>query len=182
MPDPGQADRDLDGTGDACDPDDAPALSATASGPANVHLGQTVSVTGLVDNAGLLPAPASQVRLYLSDDASFDPASDPLVGDCHTSVIAPAGQDGCTDTGAVVPADLFVLAPGETAPYHWVACADGFDVVSEADETDNCTVSPQVVTVPEPAVVVQGIAGLAAILGLGRRARARRIALPQRRA
>ncbi|HEM46347.1 MAG TPA: hypothetical protein ENO23_04790, partial [Alphaproteobacteria bacterium] len=72
VPDPGQADRDGDLLGDACDPDDAPDLVAVASGPAQAGAGQVVSVSGTVDNGGLRTAMSSQVRLYLSLDTAFD--------------------------------------------------------------------------------------------------------------
>jgi hypothetical protein len=169
--DPGQADRDGDGLGDACDPDDAPDLVAVASGPAQAGAGQVVSVSGTVDNGGLRTAMSSQVRLYLSLDTAFDPGVDVQVGDCQSGAVPPGGAAVCADADAQVPADL--LPPGTTNPvaYYWLACADGLDVVAETDDANNCAPAQQVVMVPEPGGWTAPLAGLLTLVCLARRHR-----------
>jgi len=156
-----QADGDGDGLGDACDPSAAPDLVASADGNVStVGLGQIVALNGDVTNGGPGLAAGSQIRFYLSEDLAFDPANDPLVGDCQVAGMGPAATESCSDPVAFVPVDLVVLGPSETRPYHWAACADGFDVVFEGDEANNCVVSVEVVTVPEPDPRVLAFAGL----------------------
>lgn len=173
-----QSDGDGDGTGDACDPDAAPDLIASADGNgASVGLGQVVSLDGAVSNLGSGLAAGSQIRFYLSQDLVLDTANDRLVGDCQVSSVAPLNAGVCTDPSARVPDDLVVLGPGETRDYHWAACADGYDLVFEADEANNCVVSQQVVAVPEPSAGLLGSAGVAALTALAavkRRFRSRR--------
>jgi uncharacterized repeat protein (TIGR03806 family) len=178
IPNPGQEDTGGDPSlGDACDPMQAAELVGSAVGPSAVALGRTVAVRGDTANAGPGASPAQQVRLYLSEDTAFDSAEDPLVGDCHTAAIAGGAAASCTDPAARVPADLVVLGPGETRAFHWVGCADGFDIVAERDETNNCTVSSTPVLVPEPGVgLTTGVSlwTVGLLAGLHRRHRARR--------
>jgi len=171
-----QADGDMDGVGDACDPDAAPDLTASADGNAtSVGLGETVSLDGLAMNGGPGLAAGNQLRFYLSSDLVFDPGTDRLVGDCHVAGAAPQSSAGCTDADAVVPPDLVVLGPGETRDFHWAACADGFDLVFESNEANNCAVTTEVVAVPESGARLSSIAALALVALLRRKARRRTV-------
>ena len=171
VPDATQLDGDGDGTGDACDPDAAPDLLAAAVGPAQAALGSAVAVQAVLQNSGASIATPSQARLFLSADLSFDPLDDPLVGACQVGALGPGGQLTCAAPNARVPADLAVLQPGETAPFHWAACADAYDLVFEGDEANNCAVDAAVVLVPEPRAALQHLIVIATLLTIRRAAR-----------
>jgi len=170
-PDPLQTDRDGDGIGDACDPDDAPELQAAASGPARASAGALTTPVGSVHNAGLRTAPSSQIRFYLSSDPTFDPALDAPIGDCQSGPVATGTTVGCSDPEARVPADLLPVGTVGELPFYWLACADALGVVDETDEGNNCALAQQVVLVPEPDLLGCQLSGLAAVAWLVRRTR-----------
>jgi uncharacterized repeat protein (TIGR03806 family) len=169
VPNPGQADGDQDQVGDACDPDAAPDLQATPVGPPAVFAGATTGVRLDLHNLGAGASAPSQLTLYLSEDAQFDPAVDPRVGGCTSGSVGPQSQSQCFDGAVEIPSTAFDTLDDGAYPWHWTACADEVGVVFEGDETNNCTSSPVTVWVPEPALPVSSCIGLATLAALHRR-------------
>jgi uncharacterized repeat protein (TIGR03806 family) len=160
----GQGDSDSDGLGDPCDPDRMPDLVAQASGPASASAGSIVTIGATISNTGVDLAASSQVRVHLSKDANLG-ASDTLLGDCFVGSILGGNGDACLDTQVQIPDELASM-PGT---YHWIVCADGLDLIEEADETNNCGV--KTVLIPEAEALIQGLAamGAASVFALWRR-------------
>jgi len=151
----GQEDRDEDGVGDACDPDQLPDLVGAPSGPASAEPGEVVSLlAGVLNvNAEGDTAPPSQATVHLSEDTILDPESDLLLLDCFVAELDPGPGKACARVGgAQIPDEPFGLPPGESADYHWIACADSLGLVLEGDETNNCTSTP--ITIPEPPLLL----------------------------
>ncbi len=164
--DPQQADRDLDGVGDLCDPDDAPDLVARAFGITQTNAGADIDLTALIDNSGSTYAPSSQTSFFLSDDAMFDAGLDVPVGLCQAWPVLPGGQTLCTTPDGKIPADIIGPADPDPKPFYWIACADQLGFVAETDEQNNCAVSTDVILVPEPNgswLELSGILGLGAL-------------------
>jgi len=119
-----------------------PDLMVTAVGnpPATVARGGTISATSTVKNAGTVAADPSTLRYYLSADQQFDAADILLTGTKSVSTLN-AGSTSNANANVKVPS----TAP--TGVYYLLACADDLKVVSELDETNNCTASNTTVIV-----------------------------------
>ena len=167
--DPLQADRDLDGVGDLCDPDDEPDLVARAFGVTQANAGADVDLAALIENSGLTYAPSSQTSFFLSDDEVFDAGLDRPVGICQAWPVLPGGQTLCTTTSGRIPVDVIGSGDPDPKPFYWIACADQLDFVSETDEQNNCAVSTDVIFVPEPSGTWLDVSGLLMLWGLWER-------------
>ena len=91
--------------------------------------GASLAVSGTVTNTGTGPAPASQVRYFLSTNITVD-ASDVVLGSSPVSALA---------VGAAVPLSAALTVPAGTATgiYYVLAQADPDGVVSEISENNN---------------------------------------------
>jgi uncharacterized repeat protein (TIGR03806 family) len=158
-------DGDGDGVDDVCDPDAAPDLVARPMNPAQIGVGGAPTLVAIVDNAGPGGAQViSQVTFHLSSDTSFDPAADPLIGDCIVGGV-PAGVGGqCMDPQPLAPSDVLGIELGQVETHYWVACADALGEIDEADEINNCTLDVTPVLIPEPSTA---LLGMGALLTLG---------------
>jgi uncharacterized repeat protein (TIGR03806 family) len=165
---PDQADSDEDEVGDACDPDWLPNLVAVPDNPSHLELGVSPILSAEVSNHGASGAAASQVRFYLLADPRFAPSETSLVGDCTVDEVGAASQLSCQDESPHIPDELLDVSDGEQRSFYWVACADALEVILEADETDNCSVDPDPVLVPEPGARALGAAALLCLLELRR--------------
>ena len=121
----------------------APSLAdivvVSTSCPSSVESGGTLSCSVTVANNGGSPTGAFTNELRLSSDAIID-ASDPLIGSCTASTMAPGGLSvfGCSGTVSVAP-----------GTWYGGVIADSANSVTEADETDNTGFDhPVVVTAP----------------------------------
>ncbi len=169
-----QLDSDDDGEGDACDPEWAPDLFGAVTAAPQVQVGTTTTARLDALNAGVSDAPSTQMTLYLSEDATFDPDTDPLVGGCRAPSTRPFGPAACLDTAVEVPAELADLMDEQEETFFWISCADEPDAVFERNEQNNCTPEPVVVRIPEPSSSMQAVFGLATLIALRMRSRRRR--------
>jgi uncharacterized repeat protein (TIGR03806 family) len=164
---PGQGDRDGDGTGDACDPDILPDLVGSPIGPAAAEPGGAVALVASVTNeAGRDAAPPSQVTAYLSEDESPDRESDLLLLDCFVGELS-GGEEKTCGGEVRIPAEPFGLPPYESGEYHWIACADILRLVRESDESNNCVSAP--VTIPEPSLFLAQLLAVTLLASAARR-------------
>jgi hypothetical protein len=141
-----------------------PDLVPTAFGnlPAAVLPGATFTATDTVQNQGLVTAPASTTRYYLSLDA-VKSAEDLLLTASRPVPILVAGASST--------ATVTLSSPGTTAlgSYYVLACADAANVVTEAGETNNCRASATTVQVTRPDLVEIALADPPAVAAPGGR-------------
>lgn len=104
-----------------------------------LEAGGSVGVQDRVRNAGALAAAASQLAVYLSQDAALD-AGDVLLG--MRSVSALAGGETSSAQGA-----LTIPAATPAGAYRLIALADAEEDVPEFDEANNLRVSSAVLQV-----------------------------------
>ncbi len=96
--------------------------------------GAAVIVTDTTENSGGGDSPASTTGFYLSTDGLLD-ADDVVLGSRAVPVLA-AGGSSTAATSLMIP-------PGTTTGvYYIIAKADGPDLVSETNETNNARVAP----------------------------------------
>ena len=121
-------------------------VAALADPPAFAAPGDTIEVGDTTADTGG-DAPETTTGYWLSTDATRDGADLPL-----TPGRAVAPLTGSTDdAGTAIP-----TIPAETPPgtYRLIACADAADLVTETDETDNCTTAAETITVGTDLVPV----------------------------
>jgi len=158
-------DGDGDGVDDVCDPDAAPDLVATPMNPTEIAIGEAPTLTANVANLG--PGDVnglSQVTFHLSSDLFFDPADDPLIGDCLSGALPVGFGEVCVDDTAPAPSDVLGIGSGQGETYFWVTCADALGEIFEANEINNCTLDETPVMIPEPTI---GLMRLAALFTMG---------------
>ena len=107
---------------------------AVTAGPAIVFPGQAITVSDTTRNQGSVAAPASTTRYYLSLDP-LKSANDWLLGGTTARPALPPGGSIGSTRAVTVPA---AVPPGQ---YFVLACADDGLVVTETNETNNCTPS-----------------------------------------
>ena len=131
---------------------DAPDLvvASVSNPPASSIPRGHFTVTDTVENQGTGAAAASRVRYYLSSDTVRGPGDILLTG--SRAVVSLAG--GATSTGSLT---LWLPAALPAGRYSLLACADGFDAVTESDETNNCGVASTQVAVGAPDLVVTAV-------------------------
>jgi hypothetical protein len=164
VPDPGQADRDNDDLGDACDPDDLPDLVVLSQNvPSAVSPGQLLALSAVAQNQGGGAAGNFPLNFYLSADLAFDPTEDASVGTCWLDGVGADATRNCSTTEAQVPLDI---AGGEALPleFYWVTCADRIGAVPDVDDSNDCSVASTPVMVPEPAAIALGFIALMTVL------------------
>ncbi|MFK7897269.1 MAG: PQQ-dependent sugar dehydrogenase [Myxococcota bacterium] len=162
--DPGQADRDGDDVGDACDPDDLPDVFVVSQNvPSSVSPGQLLSLSAVARNQGGGAAGNFPLNFYLSSDQSFDRTEDASVGTCWLNGAGVDVSRTCTTTEAQVPSDI-VAAEALPAEFYWVACADPVGQIPDVDDSNDCLVASSPVMVPEPGVFMLGLVALSSTL------------------
>ena len=123
-------------------------VETLVSNPPSGPLGQggSFAVTDTVQNQGNVAAGASTTRYYLSTNTVKEGGDILLTG----VRAVPALLVGATSKGTVT-----VKIPAETTAgaYYLLACADDTGLVSETDETNNCTASGSKVVVSRPDLV-----------------------------
>ena len=131
---------------------DLAATTMTASPSAPVRApGTTFSVSDTVQNVGAVPAASSTTRYYLSLDAVKNAGDILLTG----SRGVPSLAAGATSSGTVT---VTIPASAPLNAYFLLACADNGNTVVEANEANNCIVTPgAVVTVGRPDLVESAV-------------------------
>jgi len=168
-PDPAQADRDQDGVGDVCDPDDMPDLGIVwggTSGGTVFPVDSTIYFAGSVRNSGRLPAEGFPLSFYLSSDRTFDPEVDLAIAQCWIEPLG-AGEQAYCVTSRTVTSELV----GEADVYYSVVCANLAEIVAEADGPGECLVAGSTVLIPEPSSALLRTFGAVALVALARRRR-----------
>ena len=123
-------------------PDLAP--SSISFAPLTVDAGQPITAEESVLNQGQAASPLFQVGVYLSDDATIDPAEDILIGTRSISTLGVGSGSGSGPTSVVVPSNT----PG--GEYFVGVYADSSIIVPELDEGNNGLVAANRVTVTVP--------------------------------
>ncbi|MBI2708466.1 MAG: hypothetical protein HYX34_02040 [Actinobacteria bacterium] len=120
------------------------AVTALTNPPASLTRGQTFKVTDTTANLAGSAAVATKTRYFLSTDAVYNSTDKALVGNTRS---VPGLAAGTSSTG-----NKFVSVPTSTAPgnYFLIACSDRTNLVTEFDETNNCTASSATATVKVP--------------------------------
>ena len=115
-------------------------LVATASIPATViSPGAVVTVSSTVTNQGTADAGSSVAGIYLSKTAT---KSGSILSAATVSVpMLQAGQSFSTQAALSIPS---TVNPGA---YYVIACADDTNVITESDETNNCSAAPSALQV-----------------------------------
>ena len=118
-----------------------PDLVAASVGnpPANAAPGSSFDARDTTVNGGAMLAGASQTRYYLSADTIRGAGDTLLTGARAVPALAP-GAESIGTVSVTVP----TIPPGT---YYLLACADDTDVVSEANEGNNCAASATTVAV-----------------------------------
>ncbi len=110
--------------------------------PASATNGSTFLITDTVQNVGMLAAPASQTRVYLSLDG-VNVFGSALLGNRAVAALAP----GATDTGMTTATIPDATAQGT---YFILACADRTNLVQEVNDNNNCRASTGQIVVTAP--------------------------------
>jgi subtilase family serine protease len=127
-------------------------VSAMGDPPASRTQGSTFTVASTTANTGAGPAPASVTRFYLSADQVLDAGDRRMVGN-RTVPELPAGASFTGNRVVTIPADMAL------GVYYVLGCADDTTLVTETDETNNCTSSTATVTVTAPPDLVVSVMG-----------------------
>ena len=164
--DPEQLDGDLDGVGDACDPDYLPDLSVISmTAPSMADRGESISLEAEVVNGGV-GASSFPVTFHLSIDQEVDAEMDSQVGSCWIEDLTGSMQTTCSPTDGAIPESLPQVGEGGRGPFYWIACADSIDGVYEGDESNNCLVYSELFRVPEPRAFITAWAALLSLSAL----------------
>jgi hypothetical protein len=114
-----------------------------------VRVGGRLDVTATLRNVGLIAAPASVTRYYLSMDATRSSDDRLLTGSRTFGPLQP-------DTSIVETAQVTVPLTVPPATYVVLACADDLRRAAESDETNNCGASETTVVVGPAGATGQG--------------------------
>lgn len=126
-------------------PADADLSIATVTAPATASVGQNLTLTAGVRNAGSGAAGAFRVSLYLSANPTITTA-DTRIGTCNYTTLAARGSATCSVTAAI-PASL------RTGEYFVGALADDTDQIAEINKINNTAMATNRLTV-RPATAV----------------------------
>ena len=134
--------------------------TAVSNPPASQNIGSKFSVTDTVSNDGTVATPVTtDTRYYLSLDPTRDASDRLLTGTRSVGSLPPlATSTGSTKVGIPIMA---------TGNYYLLACADDTNLVSEGDESNNCTASATTLSVTAPDLVVSSLAGLPSAMAAG---------------
>jgi len=121
-------------------------ISSVSNPPASAFAATSFSVTDTTGNSGNATASASTTRYYLSLDNVITGADSLLTG----SRSVPSLKKNSSSTGSVS-----VTIPAGQAPgtYYLGACADDTAVISESNESNNCTASTSTIVVSAAATI-----------------------------
>jgi subtilisin family serine protease/subtilase family serine protease len=123
------------------------AVTSVSNPPSAAFTTDTFSVTDTTADIGTTGTPLTTTRYYLSVD-TLKNAGDVLIG---SRTIAALGA-GTSSTGT---ATVTIPSSTPTALYYVLACADDGNVLTEADETNNCLASASRISVsPRPPDLV----------------------------
>ena len=151
---PGQEDYDNDGNGDPCDFNTTPDLVSNAAFNTNfdfrLEAGDAIEIASFVTNTGTGPAAASQARIFLTEDLSFQEELDPIVGECFINALDPGELGFCVAEDVSVPQSLLDEAGDGLLARYVGICSDGLELVDESNENNGCTVLTIPIQVPEP--------------------------------
>lgn len=119
-----------------------------SSPPSSANPGNRFTVTDRVQNLGSVGAGTSTTRYYLSTDTIKSAGDVLLTGSRAIGALNSSGVSGSTSTGSVV-----VTIPSSTplGTYHMIFCADDLHVVAETNETNNCLVTLDTMSLTSPA-------------------------------
>ena len=161
---PDQADENMSGLGDVCDPLSLPQLSALSmNGPTGMlSEGDPVELSATIENIGGGDAADFPVTFYLSADSKFDPGIDSPAGSCWIEFLTFGTSSACSTNGASVPSGV-VDPANSPASLFWLACANSSRVQREANDSVDCLTSAEPVLIPEPAVRLMALAALATL-------------------
>jgi trimeric autotransporter adhesin len=108
-----------------------PDLTESAlTGPLSATAGATIQVTDTVKNTGGGAAGASTTRFYLSVNFTFEPTTDPEIGNRAVGPVGPS----LTNTG---PASVTIPSGTAAGTYYIIAVSDADNAVAESLETNN---------------------------------------------
>ena len=121
--------------------------TAVSNPPTAATPGSSFKLTDTAQNQGLVAAPASKTRYYLSSDTRKDSGDTLLTGSRSVPGLAP----GDASAGATVTVTMpTTIALGT---YYLLACADDTATVAESDEQNNCIASATQIQVTRPDLV-----------------------------
>lgn len=95
--------------------------------------GNPVFVTEVTQNIGILEAPASTTRYYLSNTLPINPSTARVIGERRVPLLLPGESSDQNTLRFQLPNDL---AAGN---YYIAACADADREIAELDEDNNCS-------------------------------------------
>ena len=95
--------------------------------------GNPVFVTEVTENIGILNAPASTTRYYLSDTLPVDPKTARVIGERRILPLSPQEISEQGTLEYLLPNDLL------EGTYYMAACADADNEMAELDESNNCS-------------------------------------------
>ncbi len=95
--------------------------------------GNPVTVTEITQNIGILDAPASTTRYYLSDTFPTDPRTAQIIGERQVPLLGPGESSEPNTLQFNLPNDL------PEGVYFMAACADADNGIAELDEGNNCS-------------------------------------------
>ncbi|MCA9517113.1 MAG: pre-peptidase C-terminal domain-containing protein [Myxococcales bacterium] len=101
-----------------------------SAAPAALYPGGRLHVGWTTVNTGLTAAPASLVRVWMSQDRALSPATDVVIGEIPAAALPSLGAD----VGGV---DLLLPATLSGGDWYAIVAVDADDAVVEADETQN---------------------------------------------
>jgi hypothetical protein len=164
---PDQADANMNGIGDVCDPLSLPALAVfSLNGPTGtLDEGDPVALSATIDNSGGGDVADFPVTFYLSADSKFDAGIDSPTGSCWIESLTSGTSSSCGTSGASVPTGL-VDPDNSPGSFFWLACANSSRVQREAGDAIDCLASAEPVLIPEPDARLLGLAALATVMFL----------------
>jgi len=135
-------------------------ISAVSNPPSAITPGKTFSVTATVANAGTAQSSSSTTRMYFSVDGTRD-ASDVLLSGSMSVAALTAGETSASSKTVTVP----TVTPDGT--YRLLVCADDTGATVELDESNNCRVSTDTVSVGRPDLVQTAVSSPPATVTAG---------------
>ena len=111
--------------------------------PATGQAGSLVSITYVVENIYNATSDAFEVQFVLSSDQSYSPLSDELIATSEGEADLAENTSRTTTTNVQLPSNL------ANGTYYWLLFADGYDNVTEHNESNNFLASDGVMLVGE---------------------------------
>ena len=111
--------------------------------PATGQAGSLVSITYVVENIYNATSDAFEVQFVLSSDQSYSPLSDELIATSEGEAALAENTSRTTTTNVQLPSNL------ANGTYYWLLFADGYDNLTEHNESNNFLASDGVMLVGE---------------------------------